>query len=171
MLLKRKYNRVVPLNDLVTDRWEKAQYLGFGENTSIYDSSYVYGDVKVGKDTWIGPFTVLDGSGGLQIGSNCSISAGVHIYSHSTVLWAVSGGKEPYEYRQVSIGDNCFIGPQAIIQYGVSIGNSSIIGANSFVNKDIPDHAIAAGNPAKVIGEVIIKNGSTELIYFKDAAK
>lgn len=170
-LLKHKYKRVLPVNELFTDRWEKARYLGFGKNASIYDSACVFGEVSVGENTWVGPFTILDGSGGLKIGSNCSISAGVHIYSHSTVLWAVSGGKEVYQYGQVVIGNNCFIGPQSIIQYGVTIGDHCVIGANSFVNERIPDNAIAAGNPAKIIGEVVIAAGAIELRYFKHEGK
>ena len=54
-------NRVLPIGDYISDRWEKAKYLGFGENSSIYDSSLVLGTVQVGKDCWIGPFTILDG--------------------------------------------------------------------------------------------------------------
>lgn len=79
---KNKFDRGLPFADCFVDRWEKAEALGFGKGTSIYDSSLVLGDVKVGENSWIGPNTVLDGSGGLEIGSNCSISAGVQIYSH-----------------------------------------------------------------------------------------
>lgn len=164
--LKRNYNRVLPLNELISDRWEKAAYLGFGKGASIYDTSCVYGDVKVGEHTWVGPFTVLDGTGKLTIGNNCSISAGVHIYTHSTVMWAVTGGEEKYEYEPVTIGDNCFIGPQVIIQKGVQIGKQCIIAANSFVNGSFPDNTISAGNPAKIIGEVLVENGKTSLKYF-----
>lgn len=139
------------MNELFTDRWEKAKYLKFGEGTSIYDSSMVFGNVKVGKNTWIGPFTILDGSGGLCIGNNCSISAGVQIYSHDSVKWAVSGGKEKYEYKSIAIGDNCYIGPNTIIAKGVTIGNGCIIGANSFVNKSFENGLKIAGNPAKII--------------------
>src|SRR3982750_1585315 len=90
-------HRSLPLGDLVADRWARARALGFGEGTSVYDSALVLGDVRVGERTWIGPQTVLDGSGGLTIGSTCSISAGVHIYTHDTVRWALSGGVAPYE--------------------------------------------------------------------------
>ncbi|MCX8081230.1 MAG: acyltransferase, partial [Bacteroidia bacterium] len=83
--IRKKYNRVLPFNELFTNRWEKARFLNFGKNTSVYDLCIVIGDVEVGENTWIGPFTILDGSGGLKIGSNCSISAGVHIYTHDTV--------------------------------------------------------------------------------------
>ena len=149
--VKKHYDRVLPLNELLTDRWEKAAYLGFGKGTSIYDSSLVIGNVKVGENTWIGPFTVLDGSGGLEIGNNCSISAGVQIYSHDSVQWAVTGGTIPYEYSPTRIGNNCYIGPNTIIIKGVNIGNNVIVGANSFVNKDIEENKKYAGNPAKEI--------------------
>jgi acetyltransferase-like isoleucine patch superfamily enzyme len=148
---KKLYNRVLPINELFSDRWEKANFLGFGEGSSIYDSSIVMGNVSVGKNTWVGPFTLLDGSGGLKIGSNCSISAGVQIYSHDSVQWAISGGKSVYEYGSVTIGDNCYIGPNAVISKGVNIGSGTIIGANSFVNKSFPENSKIAGNPAKII--------------------
>jgi len=150
--LLTELDRAQPVGDHLSDRWEKATALGFGNKTSIYDSSYVYGDVSVGKNTWIGPFTVLDGSGGLTIGSNCSISAGVQIYTHDSVHWAVSGGMDDYEYASTTIGDNCYIGPNSIISKGVRIGDGCVIGANSFVREDIPDNTKAAGSPSKPIG-------------------
>ena len=149
-----QWNRCVPLNDLFTDRWEKARYLGFGEGSSIYDSSLVLGDVKVGENTWIGPFTVLDGSGGLEIGSFCSVSAGVQLYTHDTVRWAISGGKEEPEKAPTKIGSRCYLGPNSIIGKGVTIGDGCIIGANSLVLEDIPPNSKAVGTPCKVLGEV-----------------
>lgn len=149
-LKKKEFNRVLPFGDYISDRFEKAKYLGFGIGTSIYDNSIVIDDVKVGKNTWIGPNTLLDGSGGLEIGSNCSISCGVQIYSHDTVAWALSGGKEEYEYEKTSIGDSCYIGPNTIIQKGVKIGNNVVVGANSFVNKSIPDNSKAYGSPIEI---------------------
>jgi acetyltransferase-like isoleucine patch superfamily enzyme len=149
--IKEKYNRVLPFGDYFSDRWEKAKYLGFGEETSIYDSSIVIGDVKVGKNTWIGPFTVLDGSGGLIIGDYCSISAGVQIYTHDSVLWAVTGGHSEYIHEETCIGNNCYIGPNVIIAKGVHLGDCCIVGANSFVNQSFPDNSKIAGNPARIV--------------------
>ena len=142
-----KYNRVLPFGDYFVDRNEKAEFLGFGKGTTVYDNVIILGDVKVGENTWIGPNVILDGSGGLEIGSNCSISAGVQIYTHDSVKWALSGGKEKYDYDRTVINDNCYIGPNVIIEKGVTIGNGCIIGANSFVNKDIPENSKAYGTP------------------------
>jgi len=150
--MRTNWNRDLPLPELIGDRWERARRLGFGEGTSIYDSSHVFGDVRVGRHTWIGPFTLLDGSGGLEIGDFCSISTGVQIYSHDTVDWAVSGGELPYERAAVRIGSRCYIGAQTVVAKGVTIGEGAIVGACSFVHSDLPAGAIAVGTPARVVG-------------------
>ena len=107
----------------------------YGEGVSIYDSSLVYGEVTIGDHTWVGPFTILDGSSSLCIGSYCSICAGVQIYTHNSVKWALSGGKEDYSHASVVIGDRCYIGPHAVICQGVTIPDGSIIPAHSIIKK------------------------------------
>ncbi len=165
--LTKKWNRNLPFQDAIFDRWERAKELKFGKDASIYNSSIVLGKIKVGKSTWIGPYTLLDGSGKITIGSFCSISSGVHIYTHDSVLWALSGGKKKYNYGRVSIGNNCYIGPYVIISKGVKIGKCSVIGANSLVNKDIPPFSIAFGNPAKIQGKIHIDTtGKITFEYF-----
>ncbi|HET9010008.1 MAG TPA: hypothetical protein VFN17_07800, partial [Nitrosarchaeum sp.] len=62
--IKKKWDRVLPFNELISDRWEKAQFLNGLSGSSIYDNSYIFGMVSIGKNTWIGPYTILDGSGG-----------------------------------------------------------------------------------------------------------
>ncbi len=145
-----KYNRALPFGDYFVDRCEKARFLGFGEGTSVYDNVVVLGDVAVGKNTWIGPNVILDGSGGLDIGSNCSISAGVQIYSHDSIEWAISGGTEDYKYAKTIIEDNCYIGPNVIIKRGIRICKRSIVGANSYVDRDISANSKAYGKPVVI---------------------
>ena len=164
---KDQFDRSLPFNDQLLDRWERAEKLGFGKGASIYDSSYIFGKVEVGIKTWIGPFTIIDGSGGLTIGDHCTIASGVHIYSHDNVKQTLSAGKIPIERNCVSIGNNVYVGPQSIIKMGVKIGNFAVIGANSFINPDVPDYAIVAGNPAKIIGKVIIEGDSVKFEYNK----
>lgn len=149
--VRERWNRSLPFGDYIVDRWQKARELRFGEGSSIFDSALVLGDVQVGKNTWIGPFTVLDGSGGLVIGDNCSISAGVQIYTHDTVKWATSGGVAQPERAPVCIGSNCYIGPNTIVGKGVTIGVGCVIGANSLVNRDVPDGMKAWGTPVRII--------------------
>ena len=122
----------------------------------------ISGNPTIGKNTWVGYFTILDGTGGLTIGENCSIASGVHIYTHDAIKWAILGlekNKKTGEHLNRSntiIGDNVFIGANAIILKGVTIGKQSIVAAGSIVHKDIPPNSIVAGNPAQVIGKTII---------------
>ena len=165
---KKEWDRVLPLDELFSDRWEFAKYLNAKEGASVYHNSYIYGDVKIGKNTWIGPYTLLDGSGGgIKLGDYVSISSGVHVYTHNVVKSMLSGGKIPYEKNKVKIGNNTYIGPYAIISMKGSIGNQCVIGAHSFVNSKIPDNSIAVGIPAKIVGKTIVKNNDVKLIYFK----
>lgn len=121
------------------------------------DFCIISGNPEIGEGTWIGYHTVIDGTGGLKIGKNCSIASGVHIYTHDSTRRAVLGLKRDYEgyshidRAPVEIGDNCFIGANSVILKGVKIGNRVVIGALSLVNKDLPDDCIAAGNPVRII--------------------
>lgn len=161
------FNRSMPYADtILKNRWTRAQTLGFGEKTSIYDSALVFGKVKVGRETWIGPQVILDGSADdLTIGSHCSISAGVHIYTHDTVLWALSNGALNKRSGAVMIEDNCYLGSQSIILPGVKIGKMSIIAANSLINQDVPERTIWGGTPAKQIGYVEGEGKDLKLRY------
>jgi acetyltransferase-like isoleucine patch superfamily enzyme len=164
--IKARWDRAVPFADELFDRWERAAFLGFGHGSSIYDSSLVIGDVRVGEGTWIGPFTVLDGRGGLVIGRYCSISAGVHLYSHDTVKWALTGGKAQEERQPTQIGDCCYLGPLSVVSRGVTVGPHSVIGAHSFVREDVPPFSLAAGIPARVIGRVeLVGETDVRLVY------
>lgn len=148
---KEEFDRRVSVGDLLTERSDNAAGYGFGEGTTMYDNVLVRGDVKVGRNTWIGPGCVLDGTGGeLTIGDWCSISAGAQIYTHHTVNRSISLGELPIDYAPTRIGNGVYIGPNSVIQMGVTIGDKAIIGANSFVNRDVPAGAKAFGSPARV---------------------
>ena len=90
-------------------------------------SAVIIGDPDIGEGTWLGHFTILDGSQGLVIGKNCSIASGVHIYTHSTHE-LVTEGKSKLTGKVV-IGDNVAIGANSVIMYDVSIGDNVCIPA------------------------------------------
>ena len=70
----------------------------------------------------------------------------------------------------MSIGAHCHIGAQTVIAKGVSIGDHSVIGACSFVNRDIPAYTVAVGVPCRPIGRVEIgEDGRANLVYDRDA--
>ena len=146
---RRLHGRHVSVGDLLTDRAEIAREYGFGEGTTCYDNVLILGEVNIGKNCWIGPNVILDGSGGLTIGDHVDISAGAQIYSHNTVRRVLSGGVDPIAYSATRIGSRVYIGPQTVIQKGVVIGSDVTIGAMSLVNTDVPDGAKFFGIPAR----------------------
>ena len=146
-----KFKRLLPIGEVLVDRWEKARFYGFGEGTSIYDSSIVLGDVTVGSYCWIGPNTILDGSGGLEIGDHCDISAGSHIYTHDTLNRVIFNNN--IIHAPVKIGNDCYIDPNVVITKGVTIGDYVLIGANSFVNRNIPSKSKGWGIPFQIRGK------------------
>lgn len=149
--IKRSFNRHVSVGDLIFDRWETAQNYGFGVGSSCYDNVLILGDVKVGKNTWIGPNVVLDGSGGLVVGDFVSISAGAQIYSHNSIRKSMSLGKEDTQKSATKIGNGVYIGPNAVIQMGVTIGDHAVIGAMTLVLNDVPPNSKFYGIPGKLI--------------------
>jgi acetyltransferase-like isoleucine patch superfamily enzyme len=157
---RRSYDRDLPLEELVFDRWERARSLGFGEGASMYHNAYAFGDVAVGPGTWVGPFVMLDGTGGLEIGATCSISTGVHVYTHDTVRWALSGGEHEPERAPVRIGSCSYIGAQAVVLKGVTIGDHCVVGAGALVTRDVAPFSIVDGVPAKVRGRVVVDEAS-----------
>jgi acetyltransferase-like isoleucine patch superfamily enzyme len=169
--MRDRWQRDLPFNELVVDRWERARRLGFGEGTCVYDSTFVAFDVTVGADTWIGPFCVLDGSGGLRIGAHCAISSGVHITTHDAVKRTLSGNTQPLEVAPVEIGDCCYVGSQAMVLKGVTIGHHSVVGAYSLVTRDLPPYSVAYGVPARVRGRVVIAaDGTIDIVPVDGAA-
>lgn len=164
--LRDRFSRSLPLQDSLDDRWERAFRLGFGEGTSVYNSAFVFGDVRVGKGTWIGPNVMLEGGGGtLEIGDTCSISSGVQIYTHDTIAWALSGGRLEARYGAVKIGSRTYIGSQCIISAGVTIGSGCVIAANSLVNQDVADGIVMGGTPARRLGRVEFRDDLPFIVY------
>ena len=94
----------------------------------------------------------MDRAGVLRSAIGVPISAGVQIYTHNTVNRSISLGSKPIDYAPTKIGHGVYIGPNAVIQMGVTIGDRAVIGANSLVNRDIPAGAKAFGSPARIRG-------------------
>tara|TARA_Y100001980_G_C14540948_1_gene318808 strand:- start:1589 stop:2143 length:555 start_codon:yes stop_codon:yes gene_type:complete len=164
---KKKYDRINPFMEDLTDWKERGEFFfGKNKNITVYNTCTISGDVEVGENTWIGPYTALDGGKfGIKIGKNCSISSGVNIVTHDSVKWALSGGKEIYDQKAISIGNNCFIGTNAFVSKGVKIGNYCVVGAGAVVTKDVPDCSIVLGVPATIRGSVSIEDGKVSLVY------
>ncbi|MBI4699948.1 MAG: acyltransferase [Deltaproteobacteria bacterium] len=122
------------------------------------EHAWIVGEPEIGEGTWIGAFTVIDGSGGLRIGQGCDISSGAQIYTHSSVRRCVSGRRfREVERKPTSIGDHVFIGAGAIVLMGVSIGQGAVVGAGAVVTADVPPYTVVAGVPAQPIARVVLE--------------
>lgn len=142
------------------------------------------GNVVIQKDCWLniafnnpvpGPMIVIDE--GSNVGRRCTISAANRIVGGKFVLIApnVFIADTHHEYQNlgtpimhqgitthqdmVTIGDESWIGINSVIMGNVQIGKHCVIGANSVVNKGIPDYCVAVGNPAKVVKMLDVRNG------------
>jgi acetyltransferase-like isoleucine patch superfamily enzyme len=121
--------------------------------------------ISIGDNCWIWHHSILDGSNGIEIGNGVQIGAWVGVFTHSSHIAIRLHGENylrvdrddrvGYIRGPVTIGDYTFIGAGAIILPGVSIGSGCVISAGALVIKDVPDNAIVAGNPARVIGNVM----------------
>jgi chloramphenicol O-acetyltransferase type B len=151
------------------------------KNSKIDRKSAIRDDVTIGKNCWIGTgclilkSTIADYSymgksckvQNAEIGSFCSIAnevtigLGIHpkdFFSTSPIFYRSKNlifdlGEERFteEYKPIHIGHDVWIGTRALILDGVHIGNGAIVAANAVVTKDVPEYAIVAGIPAKVI--------------------
>lgn len=94
--------------------------------------------------------TILDVAP-VRIGDNCQMAPNVAIYTAGHPVHPATRNTA-YEYGMpVTIGNNCWIGGNAVICPGVTIGNNVVIGAGSVVTGDIPDNVVAAGNPCRML--------------------
>jgi len=84
----------------------------------------------------------------IEIGNNVTIAPRAHILCHDASTKRFLGYTK---IGRVTIGNDVFIGAEAVILPGVTIGSRVVIGANSTVTHDIPDNSVAAGSPARVI--------------------
>jgi len=127
----------------------------------------IVGEPEIGPGTWIGPFTIIDGSGGLRIGAGCDVSGGAHIYTHSTVRRCVSGRNYPDVDRAATvIGDRVFIGANAVILMGVTIGEGAVVGAGAVVTADVAPYSVVAGVPAREISRVVVADNQVSFESF-----
>ena len=108
--------------------------------------------------------TILDVAK-VVIGDNCQFAPNVAVYTAGHPLHPDTRNTL-YEYGiEVTIGDNVWIGGNTVVCPGVHIGSNTVIGAGSVVTRDIPDWAVAAGNPCRVIRKI---TEADRKLYYKD---
>lgn len=111
--------------------------------------------LKIGNDVGISPNAFISVRGNVSIGNNTIFGPGVKLFSENHIF---KDRNTPIylqgaDRKGISIGNDCWIGADAIILDGVNIGNGCIVAAGAVVNKDVPDFTIVAGVPSKEIGK------------------
>jgi acetyltransferase-like isoleucine patch superfamily enzyme len=99
-------------------------------------------NLKLGKGVDIGAFSYLNALHGITIEENVQIGSHCSIYTISTI---------DEKTGPVHLKKNCKIGTHSVVMPGVTIGKNAVVGAFSFVNKDVPDDSLAYGVPAKIV--------------------
>jgi len=137
----------------------------FMKFTRISSSTKILSRRKLDSEdnVWIGHYSILDASNGIQIGQGVQTGPFVSIFSHSSHIsirllgnqYLQSNDRIGYIDGKVVIGDYSFIGTSAVIFPGVTIGKGCLIKAGSIVTKSIPDFSIVDGNPAVVTGSIL----------------
>ncbi len=91
----------------------------------------------------------------IEIGNHVTITSGVRFITHDGGVWIFREQKPNIDvFGKIVIGNNVFIGINAIIMPNVTIGNNVVIGAGSIVTKNVPSNTVCAGVPAKVLSTV-----------------
>ena len=114
--------------------FRSGRYISIGDNSGIGERTLLGGEVTIGDNVMMGPEVI--------------VWTRNHAFSRTDIPMTEQGFTEE---RPVRIGNDVWIGARVIFLPGVSVGRGSIVGAGSIVTRDVPNWAIVAGNPARVI--------------------
>jgi lipopolysaccharide O-acetyltransferase len=109
--------------------------------------------IEIGNNVYIGQSCHMHTMSNLFIGNGCALSDNVYISgaSHGYTPDAGLIMEQALTYRDVTIGENCFIGRNVFISPGVILGKNCVVGANSVVTKSFPEYSMIGGIPAKIL--------------------
>ncbi|WP_413586856.1 sugar O-acetyltransferase [Bdellovibrio sp. HCB274] len=108
-------------------------------------------NISIGSRTFINFNAVFLDCNKITIGEDCQIAPGVQFYTATHPLDAKTRKSGLESAQPITIGNNVWLGGNAIICPGVTIGDNTVVGAGSVVTKNLPANVLAVGNPAKVI--------------------
>ncbi len=133
----------------------RAKKIHMGKNVTLYPGVYLWGnEIYIGDNVDIGIGTIIHSTNGIHIGNDTVIAGQCYIIdsNHGTKKGQLIR-KQPSIGAEggIFIGNDVWIGAQSSILKGAIINDHAIIGANSVVNSEIPENAIAVGSPAKTI--------------------
>lgn len=123
-----------------------------GMNVLISPKAHVWSPsrLSMGDFSEINAYTHVFAAGGVDIGSHVLISSNCGISSVTHPVDALGGNRNELIFKPVRIGNNVWIGMNATVLPGVTIGDDAVVGAGSVVTRDVPAGAVVTGNPARV---------------------
>ena len=126
-----------------------------GDQVTLNRYAYVQGGeggVRLGNRVEINNFSIVNGTGGVDIGDDTLIGPGVRIISYQHQFSAgITIRSQATERQAIHIGNDCWIGANAVILAGVTVGDGAVVAAGAVVTRDVPANGIAIGVPAKTI--------------------
>ncbi|MFC2079304.1 sugar O-acetyltransferase [Candidatus Bipolaricaulota bacterium] len=134
------------------------QLLGTIGRDSIIESPFycIYGkNIQIGEHVYVNIGCTVVDNGGVRMGNHVMIGPSVQIYTAAHLLQAQPRNEGLEVAKSITIEDSVWIGGGAILLPGVSIGRNSVVGAGAVVTRDVPADTVVAGNPARVIREII----------------
>lgn len=129
---------------------------GLGENPVVeppFRCDYGY-NIHVGDDFYANVGCVFLDVCRVDVGRNCLVGPGVHIYTATHPLDAATRIEGPEYGKPVSVGDDVWLGGRAVVNPGISIGNRSVVASGAVVTEDVPDDVVVQGNPAQVVRDL-----------------
>lgn len=111
------------------------------------------GHIAIGARTFVGPYCILYGHGGLEIGEDVLLAAQSVLIpaNHTFANASVPIAQQPLTRRGIHVGDGVWIGCGVRILDGVRIGRGAVIGAGAVVRGELPTNSVAVGVPARII--------------------
>ena len=162
------YNQTMVEEKEKRDKLLKELLGSFGKNSFIANGvQFDYGcNIYIGDDVYINFNVVFLDGNEIHIGNRCLIGPGVLFATPSHPLVAQERSKHFNEYgayfpekvKKIVLEEDVWIGGNATIMPGVTIGRGAVIGGGSVVTRDIPANSLAVGNPCKVIRQITDKD-------------
>ena len=110
--------------------------------------------LSIGDNCWIGANFTIHGNGSISIGSNCDVAPDVTFLTGSHEIGGSLRRAGLGKSTKIVVGNGCWLGANSTFLGDLVVNNSSIIGACSFVNKEVEKNCLYAGNPARKIKEL-----------------
>lgn len=157
--LTRIYNQTIETEKNIQTELLKDIFGSTGDIINIEPSfkcDYGY-NIHVGENFYANYDCVILDVCEVQIGDNCLLAPGVHIYTATHPLDPNERNSGLEFGKPVSIGNNVWIGGRAIINPGIQVGNNVVVASGAVVTKDVPDNVVVGGNPARVIKQIEVK--------------